>query len=224
MSYIHMSSVPKMALGVNKAPRCYHDGMTGNPLTVRERSRRAVRDELTQLAQTMFVEKGYDETTIDDLAAAAGMSRRTFFRYFASKEELVVGKYEVLGEQLADDLAARPIDEPIWRSLRHVFGRVISYFESEARSATTLAMESIVREHPALNASYLDRISRMQELVLAEARARADQTDFADPRIHAIVGAAFSCLLAAWTTWLAIERSQPFGDVLDRAMDAVQPR
>ncbi len=66
--------------------------MKRDPLPVRERTRRAVRDELAQLAKDLFVEKGYDETTIDDLAAAAGMSKRTFFRYFASKEELVMGK------------------------------------------------------------------------------------------------------------------------------------
>jgi len=190
---------------------------------VRERSRRAVRDELTQLAQSLFVEKGYDETTIDDLAAAAGMSKRTFFRYFASKEDLVVGKYEVLGEQLAEDLAERPSDEPLWTSLRHVFDRVVRYFESETRSATTIAMENIVRDHPSLNASYLDRISRMQELVLAEARTRAGRQDLADPRIHAIVGAAFSCLIAAWTSWLATDQSQPFGDLLDQAMGAIHP-
>jgi len=197
--------------------------MTSPPLSVRERSRRAVRDELTQLAQSLFVEKGYDETTIDDLAAAAGMSKRTFFRYFASKEDLVVGKYEVLGEQLAEDLAERPSDEPLWTSLRHVFDRVVRYFESETRSATTIAMENIVRDHPSLNASYLDRISRMQELVLAEARTRAGRQDPADPRIHAIVGAAFSCLIAAWTTWLATDQSQPFGDLLDQAMGAIHP-
>src|SRR5207247_3413148 len=87
--------------------------MKRDPIPVRERTRRAVRSELAQLAADLFVEKGYDETTIDDLAAAAGMSKRTFFRYFASKEELVVGKYEILGEQLAEDLAARPAGEPI---------------------------------------------------------------------------------------------------------------
>ncbi len=197
--------------------------MTTRPLSVRERTRRAVREELTQLAQSMFVEKGYDETTIDDLAAAAGMSRRTFFRYFTSKEELVVGKYEVLGERLAEDLASRPADEPIWTSMRHVFGHVVEYFESEARSATTIAMENIVRDHPSLNASYLDRVSRIQERVLEQARARAGQPEPTDPRIQAIVGAAFSCLIAAWTTWLASGQSLPFGDLLDQAMDAIQP-
>src|SRR6059058_2628768 len=197
--------------------------MKRDPLPVRERTRRAVRDELAQLAKDLFVEKGYYETTIDDLAAAAGMSKRTFFRYFASKEELVMGKYEILGEQLAEDLAARPADEPIWASMRQVFGRVVEYFESEARGATAVAMENIVRDHPTLNASYLERVSRMQELILDQARTRTGWPDPVDPRPAAIVGAAFSCLIAAWTTWLTTNQAQPFGDLLDQAMDAIQP-
>lgn len=197
--------------------------MKRDPLPVRERTRRVVRAELTELAKDLFVEKGYDETTIDDLAAAAGMSKRTFFRYFASKEDLVMGKYEVLGEQLAEDLAARPADEPIWESLRQMFGRVAEYCESEALGATAVAMENIVRDHPALNAGYLERVSRMQELVLDQARTRTGQQDPADPRTPAIVGAAFSCLIAAWTTWLTSNQAQPFGDLLDQAMDAIRP-
>jgi len=197
--------------------------MKRDPLPVRERTRRAIRDELAQLAKDLFVEKGYDETTIDDLAAAAGMSKRTFFRYFASKEELVMGKYEILGEQLAEDLAARPADEPIWASMRQVFGRVVEYFESEARGATAVAMENIVRDHPTLNASYLERVSRMQELVLDEVRTRTGRSDPADPRTAAIVGAAFSCLIAAWSTWLTTNQAKPFGVLLDQALGAIRP-
>jgi AcrR family transcriptional regulator len=190
-------------------------------LPVRERTRRAVRGELAQLAMDLFVENGYDETTIDDLAAAAGMSKRTFFRYFASKEELVMGKYEVLGEQLAEDLAARPADEPIWVSLRQVFGQIVDHVESEGTAA--VAMEKMVRDHPTLNASYLERVSRMQELLHDEARTRTGWPDPADPRTAAIVGAAFSCLIAAWGTWLTTNQAQPFGDLLDQTMDAIQP-
>jgi AcrR family transcriptional regulator len=195
--------------------------MERDPLPVRERTRRAVRSELAQLAADLFVEKGYDETTIDDLAAAAGMSKRTFFRYFASKEELVLGKYELLGEQLAEDLAARPAGEPIWVSLRQVFGQVVDRVESEGTAS--IAMEKIVRDHPALNASYLERVSRMQEQMLDEARTRTGWSDPADPRTAAILGAAFSCLIAAWTTWLITNQAQPFGDLVDQAMDAIQP-
>src|SRR6266498_2846035 len=197
--------------------------MKRDPLPVRERTRRAIRDELTQLAKDLFVEKGYDETTIDDLAAAAGMSKRTFFRYFASKEELVMGKYEFFGQQLAEDLAARPAGEPLWVSLRQIFGRVADHVEGDARATELVAMEKIVRDHPTLNASYLERVSRMQELVLDEVRTRTGRPDPADPRTAAIVGAAFSCLIAAWTTWLTTNQAQPFGDLLDQAMDAIRP-
>ena len=197
--------------------------MRRDPLPVRERTRRAVRGELAQLAVSLFVEKGYDETTIDDLAAAAGMSKRTFFRYFASKEELVMGKYEFFGEQLAEDLAARPAGEPIWVSLRQVFGRVADHVENDARRAESVAMEKIVRDHPTLNASYLERVSRMQELVLDEVRTRNGRSDPADPRTVAIVGAAFSCLIAAWSTWLTTNQAKPFGVLLDQALGAIRP-
>ena len=197
--------------------------MQRDPIPVRERTRRAVRGELAQLAMDLFVENGYDETTIDDLAAAAGMSKRTFFRYFASKEELVMGKYEFFGQQLAEDLAARPVDEPLWVSLRQIFGRVADHVENDARRAESVAMEKIVRDHPTLNASYLERVSRMQELVLDEVRARTGRSDPADPRTAAIVGAAFSCLIAAWSTWLTTDQAKPFGVLLDQAMDAIRP-
>src|SRR6266542_449775 len=68
--------------------------------------------------------------------------------------------------------ATRPAGEPIWVSLRQIFKRVADYVENDARRAESVAMEKIVRDHPALNASYLERVSRMQELLLDEARTR----------------------------------------------------
>ncbi|RAE95373.1 TetR family transcriptional regulator, partial [Burkholderia multivorans] len=52
---------------------------------LRERKRRLMQAEITAIALRLFRERGYSETTVDDLAAASGMSRRTFFRYFPSK-------------------------------------------------------------------------------------------------------------------------------------------
>jgi AcrR family transcriptional regulator len=103
-----------------------------------------VRAELTMLAQDLFVAQGYDETTVDDIAAAAGMSRRTLFRYFASKEDLVLGKYEILGDRLAEALAARPHDEPIWLSLRRAFDIVVEYFADDPDATRAVAMERII--------------------------------------------------------------------------------
>ncbi|AFR51084.1 TetR family transcriptional regulator [Gordonia sp. KTR9] len=46
------------------------------------------------------------------------MSKRTFFRYFASKDDLVIGKYDLFAERMAEAFDARPVDEPVWESLR----------------------------------------------------------------------------------------------------------
>jgi hypothetical protein len=70
---------------------------------------------------------------------------------------------------------------------------------------------------------YLERVSRMQELVLDEVRTRTGRPDPADPRTGAIVGAAFSCLIAAWCTWLTTDQAKPFAVLLDQALGAIRP-
>ena len=63
-----------------------------NPMPIRERTRRLAQTELTTVAQDLFLEHGYEQTTVDQIAAAAGMSKRTFFRYFPSKDDLVIDR------------------------------------------------------------------------------------------------------------------------------------
>ncbi|RFA10383.1 hypothetical protein B7R54_15095 [Subtercola boreus] len=60
--------------------------------------------------------QGYDGTTVDQIAAAAGMSKRTFFRYFPSKDDLVIGKYDLFADRMAEAFDERPVDEPVWCS------------------------------------------------------------------------------------------------------------
>jgi AcrR family transcriptional regulator len=193
------------------------------PVGMRERTRRIVRSELTVVAQDLFVEHGYDATTVDQIAAAAGMSKRTFFRYFASKDDLVIGKYDLFGDKMADALTTRPADEPVWQSLRRVFDIVVGYMEDPQQRARNDAMERIVQSTPTLNAGYLQKVSRMQRLLVDGVRARLTnpQADLSDPRPAAIVGAAFACLIAAQTTWSACGQNRPFTELLDESMAAV---
>ncbi|MBK4348604.1 TetR family transcriptional regulator [Lacisediminihabitans changchengi] len=173
----------------------------------------------------MFLAHGYESTTVDQIAAAAGMSKRTFFRYLASKENLVIGKYDFLGDRMAEVLAQRPDDEPVWLSLRRVFDLTVAYVQNEQERIRSDAMERIMQSTPALNAGYLDKLSRMQALLVDGVRQRlgpreADGTG-PDPRPAAIVGAAFACLLAARTTWLASDQARPFAELLDESMAAL---
>lgn len=191
---------------------------------MRERTRRIIQSELTEVAQDLFVEAGYEATTVEAIAEAAGMSKRTFFRYFSSKEDLVIGKYDLFGDRLAEAMADRPQDERLWESLRTILHLLDEYYDDPRKRARSAAMESIVLSSPSLNAAYLDRLSRMQKLVVAEVRKRLPGSPSeADPRPEAIVGSAFACLVAAQTAWQASDKSRSFSDLLDDAMAMFTP-
>jgi AcrR family transcriptional regulator len=194
------------------------------PTPIRERTRRLAQTELTTVAQDLFVEQGYEATTVDQIAAAAGMSKRTFFRYFASKDDLVIGKYDLFGDRMADALDARPADEPVWQSLRRVFDVATGYVDDPHLRARNDAMDAIVRSTPQLNARYLEKLQRVQQLLVGRVAVRLTGTDAdpGDPRPAAIVGAAFACMQAARGAYLASDQTAPFGTYLDQAMATVR--
>ncbi|WP_035834247.1 TetR family transcriptional regulator [Jonesia quinghaiensis] len=191
------------------------------PQSIRERTRRLAQTELTTVAQDLFLERGYEKTTVDEIAAAAGMSKRTFFRYFSSKDDLVIGKYDLFGDRLAEALDARPADEPVWESLRRVFDITVDYVEDDYTRARNDAMELIVRGSAQLNARYLEKMQRVQELLVGRVASRLPSVGASpiDPRPAAIVGAAFACMQAARLAWLESDQQQPFAECLDKAME-----
>lgn len=193
------------------------------PLPIRERTRRLAQTELTSVAQDLFVAQGYDGTTVDQIAAAAGMSKRTFFRYFPSKDDLVIGKYDLFADRMAEALDERPADEPVWESLRRVFDITLDYVQDDHQRARNNAMDEIVRSTPQLYARYLEKMQRVQELLIGRVSARLNvrDDDPSDPRAAAIVGAAFACMQAARQAWFASDRSDAFGDYLDTAMKTI---
>lgn len=75
------------------------------------------RGELSHLALQLFLERGFDGTTVDDIAAAAGIGRRTVFRYFASKNDLPWGDFEALLERMRGFLRGLPADTPLLQAL-----------------------------------------------------------------------------------------------------------
>ena len=196
--------------------------------SLRERTRRAVQGELTEVAQDLFVANGYDNTTVDAIATAAGMSKRSFFRYFASKEDLVIGKYELFGQRLAEALAAAPAYEPVWVSLRRVLDLMVGYVVDDASRGRAETMEVIVESSPQLKAGYLAKQAGWNRLLADVVRERLVSSGVEvpddDPVPAALVGAAFACFQAARTTWLSSDRSRNFDDLLDETMAALQPK
>src|SRR6476619_5394403 len=98
-----------------------YDRAMSDGLSLRDHARGAVRDEVMKQAWLLFADHGFEATTVDQVAAAAGMSRRTFFRYFAGKDELVLDRLLESGEGIATALAERPAAEDAWTALRAAF-------------------------------------------------------------------------------------------------------
>lgn len=117
---------------------------------LRDRTRRAVRAELSARALELFAERGFDETTVDDIARAAGMSRRSFFRYFPAKEDAAFGAIDTMGQDVAREITARPVGEGPWECLHTVLR------EWELRiNAQADGVARLIESTPALRARLL---------------------------------------------------------------------
>lgn len=190
--------------------------------TLRQRTRRLVRDELIDVAVGLFAEQGYEAVTVDQIAEAAGMSRRSFFRYFASKDALVLGKFDRVGGEFAGALAARPAGEPAWTALRGMFDPVVVYATDPELTARGAEVARIIDSTPELRAGFIERMQRSQQLVvdvLVEREVAGGSTRVGRPEATALVAAAFAALTSARQT--AHETGERLDVALDEAMAVI---
>ena len=184
---------------------------------------RAVRDEVMRQAWLLFSEQGFEATTVDQIAAAAGMSRRTFFRYFSGKDELVLTRLVESGEDVADALRRRPAGEPVWESLRRAFDGGVAEQEAHADRARPLLV--MLHTEPAVRATVVEWRRRWQELlepaVVARLPARRGGA-VPDVRAAAVVASALACLETAQAAW-ADRPGSRLSTLLDQAMAALAP-
>ncbi|GAA3667513.1 TetR family transcriptional regulator [Lentzea atacamensis] len=150
-------------------------------------------------ALALFLEHGFEETTVDQVVAAAGISRRSFFRYFGTKEDIVFGDLAEQGPAILEALRERPDDEPIWEALGHAFG-VLTTRMSPERGAM---IGRLVTTSPALRAAHLEKHLRWQEVLAPEVERRVG-TGGAPPGLvgEAIVATVLACLDAASAAWV----------------------
>lgn len=176
--------------------------MTSRPaVSMAQRKRQLVADELTQAALDLLADGGFDAVTVDEIAAAAGVSKRTFFRYFASKEDVVVQFLAALGAVMCEELAARPVGEAPSLALRHAVWRCVedcAGHEDRARKVVRLVLST-----PALLARFLERQAQWRDglaVRLAE-RLGMDAGSELYPRLAADMAlAAFHTVLQRWST------------------------
>lgn len=163
-----------------------------------QRRRRLVRDELRHIAINLFADKGFDVVTVNDIAAAAAMSERTFFRYFASKDEVVLDYEREVHQRLVDTLLSRPRSEGPVVALRESY-LATSHVEPADR-ARIVQLGRILAEAPGLRArAHGEWLTSDDELVAEVARRFRGHNASALARI--VVTAMDAVAAAEFRTW-----------------------
>ena len=181
------------------------------------RPRISSRDALEHVALELFSTGGFDETTVDEIADAAGISRRTFFRYFDSKNDVVWGHFDAMLGDLDVWLAATSDDRPLLATLRDAVIR-FNALPPPAVPAHRQRM-SLILYVPALQAHSTLRYAEWRAVIARFVARRLDVP--AEGMWPQLVGhVALAAALTAYEQWLADDRAD-LAVLLASAFDAV---
>jgi AcrR family transcriptional regulator len=186
-------------------------------LGLRERKKMATRSALSEAALRLTVERGLDQVRVEDIAAEAGVSPRTFNNYFSSKEEAVVAGGTDRGANVRAAFRARPIDEPLWQALSHAFAEL---FPDEPDRAW-LAKAKLLKAAPALMAERLKSDASVERALAQEIAERTGTDAERDlyPRLAA--AAVVAAVHVAVDYWLDAPATTTLRSTLTRALQQV---
>jgi AcrR family transcriptional regulator len=166
-----------------------------------ERTRRSVRDDIALTAMDLFLSRGFETTTMDEIAAGAGVSRRSLFRYFGTKEDIVLRTLASTGEAIRDALRARPVDEAPWEAMQAVADSLAS--DGSWNPERELAIGRICLETASLRARRAEKHQGWADLLVPELAARPASAPVGESAAHAVLAAALACLDLATDRWVA---------------------
>jgi AcrR family transcriptional regulator len=175
--------------------------------TLRERKKQRTREALLRVAIELFTTRGYEQTTVDDIADAVEVSQRTFFRYFAGKEDAALALDEMTVAHFVDAVRARPAHEPPLEALRQAvlqgWDTLHEVVESVVSVERFLRMYRVIESTPVLLAAHLRRSMESEE-VLARVLAEREGLDAeTDPRPRLTVAAFGAVMRVTERQWLA---------------------
>jgi AcrR family transcriptional regulator len=183
---------------------------------LRERRKRLTAAELEAAALRLFGERGFDAVTVDDIAAEADVSRRTFFRYFASKEDILLADHFVQLARLREAITARPPDEPVLTALRNALLSMSSDFED--RKEMVILRGRIMRETPSLQARSLVHQKTWEEAMQQMVAERLGVDPTLDLRPGVVSATTLAAMRVAFQTWLS---SGAKGDLIAMTAEAL---
>jgi len=164
------------------------------PTSLQERKQEFARNAIWDAAIDLFFKKGFDETTVDEIAEAAGTSRRSFFRHFESKSDLMAQPVVEWGSALIKAIDAAPSSLSIPDLLRRVVFQVAEQSASNPRSRKLM---EIAAKYPSAREAQLSRVAGVQDRLAQAFRRRCKD----DITAHLMAGLIFAVLSASHQYW-----------------------
>jgi AcrR family transcriptional regulator len=192
---------------------------------LRERKKQRTRDALIAAAFDLFARKGFEATTVEEIADAVEVSSRTFFRYFASKEDVAISPTDDMFGAVLDALAARPAGEPALTAVRRASVEVLRDAESGSNgfdSARFQCVQVMMSATPALYARSFERATAVQSELVAVLAARMGADPATDLRPHLVAGLALCGIRSGVESFLAGNPDVSVAETFDRACALLQ--
>jgi AcrR family transcriptional regulator len=184
---------------------------------LRERKKAETRLALASAALRLADEHGLDRVTVDDIARVAGVSPRTFFNYFASKEDAIVGWSEEGTASVVEELAARPASETPVEALRAAIHASADHLQADPDD--WVIRHRLTATNPSLNVRYAARIAAVEHELVVEIARRTRLDPDLETYPAAVVSAAMAASRVAITVWLARERRASLPELFDEVLD-----
>jgi AcrR family transcriptional regulator len=183
---------------------------------LRERKKQKTRESIQREAMRLFGKQGYEETTVEQIAAAVEVSPSTFFNYFPSKEDVVL--YDAYDPVIATLLLERPANEPLSVAIRAVLEAMGDVFERDRE--IILARAKLWIEVPVLRARLWEELEKAQAFMSALIAQRSGR-DMDDFEIRVTVMIVVVAAFEAMREWVRQDGKGSFVDLVNRALNLV---
>ncbi|MBY3394791.1 TetR family transcriptional regulator [Rhizobium laguerreae] len=163
----------------------------------RERKRRQTRERIEQAAMTLFLQRGFEATTIEDITEAADVSKRSFFDYFPSKEEVVFAWQDAFADRLMAAIAARPAEEPSVAAVEAAITATVIASVDEPG----LALGELIHRTPALKARDQLKYAKLEQKLAEALLLRKGGDPLERPRMRVLAAIVIGALRVGAELW-----------------------
>jgi AcrR family transcriptional regulator len=191
-------------------------GLHEPPVGTRERKRRETLRRLTDAGVRLFIEKGFEGATVEEIAVASGVSRRTFFHYFESKDDILLSLQSDVGEMVAAEVRRAPPGSAPFELVRDAALRVCASIPHD----DMLAIDRLMRGSASVQARKQASYRQQEEALLSALRERWPEPA-RETRLRVLAMVAVGATRLASETFNLEGGARPFDEILRGAFDAV---